>query len=237
MRSQGSSTVLPWGMMNSVSRVMLTRIALPGMGMSLMDLPAKAKFSGSRISFRLAVPPPSESSWRMVSVSISRSRMWLRLSVPQTTVSTPRVCSSSRFLGLEARATVRSTPNSRLTIWQATRLSSSLPVPATKASQLATSAVRRVSKLMASPHTTGTSNESARLRHNASCGSMMVTLWWWASRLWARYMPTLPPPAIQTFIELPRFPKRNVSKRRAYLASARNTACSVSTVGQTVSSS
>ena len=105
------------------------------------------------------------------------------------------------------------------------------------AAQLATSAVRRVSKLMASPHTTGTSNESARLRHNASCGSMMVTLWWWASRLWARYMPTLPPPAIQTFIALPRFPKRNVSKRRAYLASARNTACSVSTVGQTVSSS
>ena len=37
----------------------------------------------------------------MVSVSISRSRMWLRLSVPQTTVSTPRVWSSSRFLGLE----------------------------------------------------------------------------------------------------------------------------------------
>ena len=65
-------------MMNSVSRVMLTRIALPGMGMSLMDLPAKAKSSGSRISFRLAVPPPSESSWRMVSVSISRSRIWLR---------------------------------------------------------------------------------------------------------------------------------------------------------------
>ena len=90
-----------------------------------------------------------------------------------------------------------------------------------------------------------------------SCGSMMVTLWWWASRLWARYMPTLPPPAIQTFIrytmrtadvascdafvavtgadednlvacQFIRFP-------RFYFASARNTDCSVSTVGQMVS--
>ena len=50
---------------------------------------------------------------------------------------------------LEARATVRFTPNSRFAIWQATRLFSSAPVTATKASQLATSAVRMVSKLMA----------------------------------------------------------------------------------------
>ena len=62
MRSHGSRTVLPWGMMSSVSRVTLTKMALPGMGMSIMALPAKAKFSGSRISFKLAVPPPSESS-------------------------------------------------------------------------------------------------------------------------------------------------------------------------------
>ena len=141
----------------------------------------------------------------MVSVSISRSRMWLRLSVPHTTVSTPKVCSSSRFLGLEARATVRFTPNSRFAIWQATRLFSSAPVTATKASQLATSAVRMVSKLMASPQITGISSESASERHSISCGSMMVTLWRWASRLWARYMPTLPPPAIQTFICFPHF--------------------------------
>ena len=149
------------------------------------------------------MPPPRDSSCRMVSVSISRSRMWLRLSVPHTTVSTPSVCRMSRFLGLEARATVRFTPNSRLAIWHATRLVSSVLVTATKASQLATSAVRRVSKLRESPQMTGISSVSARVRHSASCGSMMVTLWWWDSRLWARYMPTRPPPAIQTFISLP----------------------------------
>ena len=170
----------------------------------MMALPANLKFSGSRISFKLAVPPPRLSSWRMVSVSISRSRMWLRLSVPQTTVSTPKVCSSSRFLGLEARATVRSTPNSRLAIWQATRLSSSEPVTATKALQLPTSAVRRVSTLMESPQITGMSSESASIRHWASMGSMMTTEWWFVSRLWARYRPTRPPPAIQTFILTPR---------------------------------
>ena len=38
--AQGSSTVLPWGMMNSVSRVMLIRMVSPGMGMSMMALPA-----------------------------------------------------------------------------------------------------------------------------------------------------------------------------------------------------
>ena len=122
----------------------------------------------------------------MVSVSISRSRMWLRLSVPQTTVSTPRVWSNSRFLGLEARATVRFTPNSRLAIWQATRLSSSEPVTATKASQLAVSAVRRVSTLMESPQMTGMSSISASIRHWLSTGSMMTTLWRLPSRLWAR---------------------------------------------------
>ena len=98
---------------------------------------------------------------------------------------------------------MRFTPNSRLAIWQATRLVSSVLVTATKASQLATSAVRRVSKLKESPQMTGISSVSARVRHSASCGSMMVTLWWWDSRLWARYIPTRPPPAIQTFISLP----------------------------------
>ena len=187
----------------------------------------------------------------MVSVSISRSRMWLRLSVPQTTVSTPKVCSSSRFLGLEARATVRSTPNSRLAIWQATRLSSSEPVTATKALQLPTSAVRRVSTLMESPQITGMSSESASIRHWASMGSMMTTEWWFVSRLWARYRPTRPPPAIQTFILIPHItlgktsPELNLSVNASYcrrgftphFASARNTACSVRMVGQIVSSS
>jgi len=41
----------------------------------MMALPANLKFSGSRISFRLAVPPPRLSSWRMVSVSISRQNV------------------------------------------------------------------------------------------------------------------------------------------------------------------
>ena len=36
----GSRIVLPWGMMNSVSRVMLIRMVSPGMGMSMMALPA-----------------------------------------------------------------------------------------------------------------------------------------------------------------------------------------------------
>lgn len=40
MWSQGSRIVLPWGMMNSVSRVMLIRMVSPGMGMSMMALPA-----------------------------------------------------------------------------------------------------------------------------------------------------------------------------------------------------
>ena len=40
MWSQGSRIVLPWGMMNSVSRVMLTRMVSPGMGLSMMALPA-----------------------------------------------------------------------------------------------------------------------------------------------------------------------------------------------------
>ena len=155
----------------------------------------------------------------MVSVSISRSRIWLRLSVPQTTVSTPR-------------ATVRFTPNSRLAIWQATRLSSSEPVTATKASQLAVSAVRRVSTLMESPQMTGMSSVSASIRHWLSTGSMMTISWRLASRLWARYRPTRPPPAIQTFIMLPHY-----TNGIGYLARERNTACSVRTVGQMVSSS
>ena len=82
-----------------------------------------------------------------------------------------------------ARATVRSTPNSRLAIWQATRLSSSEPVTATKASQLATSAVRRVSTLMESPQMTGMSSISASIRHWLSTGSMMTISWWLVSRL------------------------------------------------------
>ena len=34
---------------------------------------------------------------------------------------------------------------------------------------------------------------------------MMTISWWLASRLWARYRPTRPPPAIQTFIILPHY--------------------------------
>ena len=49
--------------------------------------------------------------------------------------------------------------------WQATRLSSSEPVTATKASQLATSAVRRVSVLMEFPQMTEMSSVSASIRH------------------------------------------------------------------------
>ena len=112
-------------------------------------------------------------------------------------------------MGLEARATVRLTPNSCLAIWQAMRLSSSEPVTATKASQLSTSAVRRVSVLVELPQMTEMSSASASIRHWASTGSMMTTLWWLVSRLWARYRPTRPPPAIQTFILVPRFTECN----------------------------
>ena len=50
--------------------------------------------------------------------------------------------------------------------------------------------------------------------------------------VWARYRPTRPPPAIQTFIILPHY-----TNGIGYLARERNTACSVRTVGQMVSSS
>ena len=73
---------------------------------------------------------------------------------------------------------------------------------------------------------------SASIRHWLSTGSMMTISWRLASRLWARYRPTRPPPAIQTFIILPHY-----TNGIGYLARERNTACSVRTVGQMVSSS
>ena len=116
----------------------------------------------------------------MVSVSISRSRMWLRLSVPQTTVSTPRVWSSSRFLGLEPGhgAVYAELPLGDLAGHEVVFVRAG---HSHKASQLATSAVRRVSTLMESPQMTGMSSISASIRHWLSTGSMMTISWRLAS--------------------------------------------------------
>ena len=218
-----------------MSRVMLTRIALPGMGMSLMDLPAKAKFSGSRISVQAgSAAAQREQLADGVGLDLAFQDVAQVVGAADHGVHAEGVQQFRFWVGPGPRCGPRRTP-----AWRSGR-PPDCPRRCRSRPQSVTAGHIGGAQGVKADGIAAHHRDVQRVGQAAAqcfLRPMMVTLWWWASRLWARYMPTLPPPAIQTFIVLPRFPKRNVSKRRAYLASARNTACSVSTVGQTVSSS
>src|SRR5574340_899037 len=89
---------------------------------------------------RLSILPLRSAMTVRMSPTVASSSINREMIVVEETASMPRARKMCSFFGLLTRATARGTPNATFASWQATRLSSSSPVAATKTSALPTPA-------------------------------------------------------------------------------------------------
>ena len=229
--SAARSTVSPRGTTTRSPRRMATTVESRGRPSSMISLSLAGEVSARRTSARRALPPSKESSrTNDPTLTASWTSAVMRCGV-DTATSTPHISLNIHsFLGLLTRATTRGTPNSCLASSAVTRLSSSSPVTAATTSASVQPAAASAATSQASAWNQrapwGSPLRSA-CRTTAALLSMMVTSWSPLTSCSAMKRPTLPPPAITTFIHASfcrvgrdQWPLGRVARRASRSASA-----------------
>ena len=121
-------------------------------------------------------------------------------SVAETAGWMPSVLKWTMLRGLLTRATIRSTPYFSLATWQMRMLSSSSPVTAMTRSARWMPARSSTHSSVASPYWTACSSSSSTTRKRRWSDSIRVTSLSLAISSRARFHPTLPAPAMITYM-------------------------------------